>query len=80
MGLKEELEIVRKLGDKNDRFFKMGLITIQEYSENNLLLINRLKLNILKQSQLDFIKDTIREETASVINFRLAMEILVNPN
>lgn len=48
-----EYLLLKKMLDKNRRHYKKGIIEFPEYIENHLLLINKLKLSIIRMEKID---------------------------
>lgn len=48
-----EYLLLKKMLDKNRRLYKKQTIEFPEYIENHLLLINKLKLSIIKMEKID---------------------------
>lgn len=48
-----EYLLLKKMLDKNRRHYKKGIIEFSEYIENHLLLINKLKLSIIRMEKID---------------------------
>lgn len=48
-----EYLLLKKMLDKNRRHYKKRIIDFPEYIENHLLLINKLKLSIIRMEKID---------------------------
>ena len=48
-----EYLLLKKMLDKNRRLYKKQTIEFHEYIDNHLLLINKLKLSIIKMETID---------------------------
>lgn len=71
-----EYLLLKKMLDKNRRLYKKRKIEFPEYIENHLLLINKLKLSIIKMETVDLNYLVALELDESIEKFRKGILIV----
>ncbi|MCT4228667.1 hypothetical protein HZP22_02100 [Elizabethkingia anophelis] len=61
----------------NEKFYNIGLISQDEYLDNNVILISELRNFSLNKFQIKVLKEAVTDEF-SLIKFRVGIQTLLN--
>ncbi|MCT4024346.1 hypothetical protein CMT48_17040 [Elizabethkingia anophelis] len=73
----KKFDLIHRMHYNNEKFYSIGLISQDEYLDNNVILISELRSFSLNKIQIKVLKEAVTDEF-SLIKFRVGIQTLLN--